>query len=135
MRTNKALFERLTYIWGKYFPDVPKSNKVIIQFGRKAHKRLGSIRRINIEENKCFDTQILINGYFRDKKVPQFVIDATIAHELAHYTHGFSSPLPRLSPYPHRGGMVDKELDKRGLSYLVEQEMNWLDENWEDIEN
>ncbi len=130
MRSNKLLLQRLILIWEKYFPEVPIQNRVLIGFGRKAEKRLGSIRRINIS-GKRFDTLIMINGYFKDRKIPQYVVDATIAHELAHYAQGFSSPLPRLSRFPHRGGMVDKELERRGLNWLVEKELAWLNQNWD----
>lgn len=131
MRSNRLLLERLSLIWEKYFPSVPVENRVLIGFGRKATRRLGSIRRINIEGKKKFDTLILINGHFRDKTIPQYVLDATIAHELAHYAQGFSSPLPRLSRFPHRGGSVDKELENRGLEWLVEKELTWLNKNWD----
>jgi predicted metal-dependent hydrolase len=73
----------------------------------------------------------MMNGHFKDIRIPLYVIDATIAHELAHYAQGFSSPLPRLSRFPHRGGSVDNELDDRGLNWLVQKELNWLNKNWD----
>jgi len=130
MRSNTLLLKRLSLIWKKYFSDVPIENRVLIGFGRHAEKRLGSIRKINMRGKK-FDTLILLNGYFKDKKIPQYVLDATIAHELAHYAQGFSSPLPRLSRFPHRGGSVDKELEKRKLDWLVNKELDWLNNNWD----
>lgn len=132
MRSDALLLQRLSLIWKKYFQDVPIENRVLIGFGRKAQRRLGSIRRINLNRKKDkFDTLILLNGYFKDKLIPQFVIDATIAHELAHYAQGFSSPLPRLSRFPHRGGSVDNELKNRGLQWLVDKELSWLNQNWD----
>ena len=101
-------------------------------FGPRAKKRLGSIRKVFHTDGDEYDTQILINGNFRDPKIPQYVIDATIAHELIHYSHGFSSPLPKLSKFPHRGDIVDKDMKKRGLLSLMEQEYKWLDKNWLD---
>lgn len=129
MRNNSNLAERLQMIWSLYFNDVPISNQVQIMFGRKARKRLGSIREKK-KGNSEFDTVITINGYFKDKNIPELVVDATIAHELCHYTHGFASPLPQLSPFPHKGGAVDKEMVKRGLGDLALEEKAWLDENW-----
>lgn len=126
MRDNFFLKKRLDYLWNKYFKDVERSNRVNICFGRKAEKRMGSIRQ-RIDHT---DTLILLNGYFRDLKIPTFVIDATIVHELCHYAHGFSSPLPQLSKFPHRGGLVDKEIAARGLSRLVGRETRWLNKNW-----
>lgn len=126
MRDDIFLSDRLDFLWGKYFADISKSNKVYIKFGRKAVKRLGSIRQKNDET----DTIIILNGHFKDKKIPCHVIDATIVHELCHYAHGFSSPLPQLSRFPHRGGLVDKELIRRGLLNLLEKEKKWLNKNW-----
>ena len=129
MRNNDFLIGRFKYIWEKYFSDYNRPNRIIIQFGRKAEKRLGSIRRTNIKGKK-FDTLILLNGYFKDKSIPEYVIDATIAHELVHYIHGFSSPLPQLSRFPHRGGKIEREMERRDLGWLLEKETAWLNSNW-----
>jgi hypothetical protein len=58
---------------------------------------------------------ILINRLFQLEIVPVEVVDATIAHELTHYLHGFSSPLEQKFSTPHAGGVVTKELKKRGF--------------------
>jgi len=126
MRDNFFLKQRLDHLWKEHFSDVPKSNRVDIRFGRCAEKRLGSIRQ-RIDHT---DTLIMLNGHFRDKKIPNYIIDATIVHELCHYAYGFSSPLPQLSKFPHRGGVVKKELLKRGLGELLEKETSWLNKNW-----
>jgi hypothetical protein len=131
MRNDTYLERRLKRIWKKYFRDVPCLNKVEIKFGRRAQKRLGSIREIfYTRDNKKFDTLILINGHFKDPSVPDFIIDATIAHELCHYAQGFASPLPQLSSFPHRGGLVEEELVNRNLGELVLSETDWLNKNW-----
>lgn len=126
MRDNLFLKQRLNFLWNEYYGDIPRSNQVDICFGRKAEKRLGSIRQ-RVDHT---DTLIMLNGHFRDRKIPDYVLDATIVHELSHYAHGFSSPLPQLSRFPHRGGMVDKELFKRGLGELLAKETGWLNKNW-----
>lgn len=130
MRNNKYLKQKLDDLWQKYFSDVVQSNKVEIQFSRKAKRRLGSIRRCHYPDQAGFDTLIYINGHFQDEAIPEYVIDATICHELAHYAHGFSSPLPKLSRFPHRGGVVDNELERRGLGGLLARETSWLKRNW-----
>lgn len=130
MRDNNLLEKKLDQIWAKNFSDVPRTRGVNIFFGRKAMKRLGSIREKECEKPKQTKTKILINGYFRDKTIPDFVIDATIAHELCHYVHGFGSPLPQMCRYPHRGGKVDREMETRGLTMLAEKEDRWLSKNW-----
>lgn len=132
MRDSSYLEYRLGLLWQNHFAEIPRNNKVEIRFGRKARRRLGSIRKYHFGGNEHFDTLIYINGYFKDLYIPEFVIDATICHELAHYAHGFSSPLPQLSRFPHRGGLVDQELSKRGLDQLVQAESAWLQHNWLD---
>lgn len=122
MRNNEWLLERLESIWEQYFPDTPQKNEVYIGFGRKSKFRFGSIR-LRLSDNS---THVKINGLFRDEKIPQQIVDHTIAHELVHYNHGFSSLQPRLHRYPHRGGVIDKELNTRGLNHLVTFYNSWV---------
>lgn len=146
MRDNIWLEEKLNKIWQTYFSDVPRENEVIIKFGCKARTRLGSIRSAKSKEyeikkniNKpraprpAPNTLIMITGYFKDETVPEYIIDLTIAHELCHYAHGFSSPLPQLYKYPHQGGLVDKELEKRGLLRELQKQKKWLKLEWPKI--
>ena len=114
-RDDNWLISRLDHLWSTYFSDVTQKNKVFIKFGRSSKYRFGSIR-LNLKDKS---SRILINGMFRDPKYPSEVIDHTIAHELVHYTQGFSSPHPKMHAYPHRGGVIDKELNARGLKHLV----------------
>ncbi|HEX7455960.1 MAG TPA: hypothetical protein VF303_00640 [Candidatus Nanoarchaeia archaeon] len=122
MRGDSYLEKRLNFLWRNYFSDVPKKYPIQITFGRKARFRFGSIRY-------CFGTktvQININGRFRDESYPAQIVDHTIAHELVHYTQGFPTPGPRLHRYPHRGGVVDKELKERHLIHLVIFYHSWV---------
>ena len=122
MRDNKWLLYRLDEIWRGHFSDVSQVNPVTITFGRSARYRFGSIR-LNFTTGM---SQIIVNGRFRDRKYPQEVIDHTIVHELVHYAQGFSSPNPRLHRYPHRGGVIDRELKGRGLHHLVAFYNRWV---------
>lgn len=122
MRDDSYLDKSLGFIWQNYFADVPVKNKVFIRFGRSALYRFGSIRLRHRDKS----TQITINGRFRDERYPPEIIDHTIAHELVHYAQGFSTPGPRLSRYPHRGGVIDKELKNRGLYNLVDFYKSWV---------
>jgi len=127
LRDSDWLVERLQMVWGRYFPDVPRANDVVIEFGRRAKARLGSIMR---EPRGAKRSIITITGYFRSRDVPDFVVDTVIGHELAHYAHGFSSPHRQLYRHPHEGGVVSKELRKRGMGDALRLQKQWLKRHW-----
>lgn len=147
MRNDEWLENRLEYIQRKHFSDAKIDNALLIRFGRKARRVLGSIRknqeqsilssilssvdsRLRGNDKSRFDTQIIINGHFRDEFIPEYVIDTVIGHELCHYVHGFSSPLPQLARHPHKGGIVNYEMAKRGLGDLELKQKKWIKLNW-----
>ncbi len=132
MRDTLWLEQKLDYVWKKYFCDIKQLNNVSICFGRKAKKRLASIRQRSFRD-KNSDTEIRVTSFYKDKKVPEFVIEATIAHEICHYAHGFASPHPQYCKHPHRGDVVDKELAHRGLGETLKKQNKWLKENWQTI--
>lgn len=124
VRDNKWLLYRLGEIWDRYFPDISQDNPVVIRFGRYSKFRLGSIkldRRHNL-------SLITITSMFKNPQISQSVIDHTIAHELVHYTHGFSSQRKRLLRYPHAGGVVKREMTERGLGHLYKAYRDWIKE-------
>lgn len=121
-RSDIWLLSRLDYLWSNYFPDIPQINPVFIKFGRQARLRFGSIK-FDLRSKKTF---ITITGLFKDLKVPQEVVDHTIAHELCHYVHGFSSPHQRLHRFPHEGGVIKSEMENRGLIYLYDVYREWI---------
>lgn len=127
-RDNKWLRNRLKYLWLKHFSDVQIINTIIIKFGRPARTRLGSIKpgRKYREEHSI----ITINGYFTDPQIPEFVVDAVIAHEFMHYAHGFASPHQQAFKHPHKGGVVNWDMKERGLDKTLKLEKKWLKENW-----
>lgn len=139
MRDNEWLKKRLDHIWRTYFANVAQANEVTIEFGRAARTRLGSIKQLRLMRRGAVDalntsgSLITITGYFKDERVPEFMIDAVIAHELCHYAHGFSSPLPQLLKYPHQGGAVDREMIKRGLGDMLLAQQKWLKTEWKDV--
>ena len=77
-------------------------------------------------------TIITINSLFKDKDIPEYVVIGTIAHELAHYAHGFHSPLEQRFKTPHAGGVVNAELKIRGLGGIEKKSKEWLKKNWQD---
>ncbi len=121
-RDNNWLVSRLDYLWDTYFSDIEQINPVFISFGKYARLRFGSIR-LDPSTNKTF---ITVTGMFKDPKIPVEVVDQTIAHELCHYTHGFSSPHRRMHKYPHEGGVIKKEMEKRGLMHLHKAYRKWV---------
>ena len=125
MRSDIWLENRLDTIWKTVIPEIEKQNIVKIKFKGNWKTKFGHIKRL-----KDGSTEIAINNLFRDKQIPDFIIDTTIAHELVHYMHGFHSPLPRLYKYPHQGNIVNKELNKRGFSFLLKLEKEWIKNKW-----
>ncbi|MBT4334788.1 hypothetical protein HOD61_03150 [archaeon] len=125
MRDNIWLDNRMNTIWQKLMPEVEKENQVNIHFGRFWKNKFGHIAR-----QKDGSSQILINSYFRDNKVPEYIIDLTIAHELVHYMHGFQSPRQQQFRYPHQGNIVNKELKLRGFEILLILEKQWVKNQW-----
>lgn len=122
MRDDVWLLSRLDFLWSEYFTDVPQINPVFIKFGRFSRLRLGSIK-LEPRSNKTF---ITITGMFKDDSIPQVIVDHTIAHELCHYVHGFSSPHKRLHRFPHEGGVIKKEMENRGLIHLFNAYKEWI---------
>lgn len=121
-RDDNWLLSRLDYLWSNNFGDVAQINPVFIRFGRVSRFRLGSIRLDKVSKH----SYITITSLFKQKGIPVEVVDHTIAHELCHYAHGFSSPKRRLHKYPHHGGVIKKELESRGMGYLVKAYRHWL---------
>ena len=125
MRDQLWLEQRLEQIWHLLFSDTPQKNRVRIRFKGRWKNKFGHIKRL---PNK--DTEIAINGLFKDFLIPEYVVDITIAHELTHYAHGFHSPLPQLYQHPHKGGVVTRELRKRGFGHLLRKEKYFMKKEW-----
>ncbi|HCW32011.1 TPA: hypothetical protein DGH83_00740 [Candidatus Peregrinibacteria bacterium] len=125
-RNQKWLEDRMHQVLERGFSDLIPANKIEIKFGQAARTRLGSIRLLRDKKK----SRILINRLFQIEKIPLIVVDLTIAHELVHYVHGFSSPLEQKFCTPHAGGVVDKELKARGFGQDLLFQKNWLKKNW-----
>ncbi len=126
MRDNIILKERLTQISEKLFPELD-TNNIVIKFKGRSKYKFGHIKRTRN------DTEIAINSLFKHLLVPQYIIDLTIAHELVHYSHGFQSPLPKKFKYPHKGGVVRKELIRKGLANFLRKERIFFRKEWPEI--
>ena len=128
MRDDIWLNQRLDQIWLLLFPELAKLNKVKARFKGHWKNKFGHIKLV---KNK--DTEIAINSIFKDQRVPEYIIDITLAHELVHYMHGFNSPHQRKYRHPHKGGIVDKELINRGFGHLIVKEKRFCKEDWTKI--
>jgi len=124
LRDNSWLESRLHYLWNTYYQDATLGYPICVTFGPRARYRYGSIYSVG---KQC---HILVNRLFAHPDVPDYVVDATLAHELAHYVHGYGSGLRKLHAHPHRGGVVDKEMQKRGCFFLEEQALEWRRSHW-----
>ena len=130
MRDNSWLEKRLDKIWKVLIPEIEKKNKVSIIFKGRWKNKFAHIKRLKDEQKS---TEIAINSFFRHHEIPDFILDTTIAHELVHYMHGFHSPYEKKFKHPHKGGIVDKELKKRGFNFLLDMEKEWIKTKWENI--
>lgn len=149
MRNNTYLQNLMYEVWEEYFNDIPRKNFVITKFGKYAKRQLGCLKyatentKIKGLLNKYGEdialqdvnsiSVILLTRYFMDESVPEFLLVSTLSHEISHYAHGFHSPLPRKYRYPHRGGVVEKEMQNRGLEDILDKSEVWLKENWLDV--
>jgi hypothetical protein len=126
LRDASWLQNRLEFLWNTYYSDARTGYPIAIHFGPRARYRYGSIYSIG---KQC---HILINRLFAHPDVPEYVIDATICHELAHYVHGYGSGLKKRYAHPHRGGVVDKEMRARGCWHLEEDALKWRQSAWKE---
>ena len=123
MRDDAWLQARFDQIWLLFFPDVEKKGAYAVWKGKWKNK----FGHIKMRHEK---TEIAVNSLFRDLRVPEDVVKLTIAHEIVHYMHGFNSHLPKQHAHPHKHGIVDKELRKRGFGYALKFEKKWIKESW-----
>jgi hypothetical protein len=128
MRDDEWLIQRMNQIWQLLFPEVDKLNNVIVRFKGKWKNKFGHIKRL---KNK--DTEIAINSLFKDSRVPEYIIDLTLAHELVHYWHGFNSPHQQKYKHPHLGGIVTRELNNRGFGHILRKEKAFIKKQWWEI--
>lgn len=135
MRNEKWLADQLGLLLKKYFANIKLADPVEIHWGREARYRFGSIKLLKprglkflTKRSKPQKSIITITSMFRNDEVPSDVVRYTIAHELCHYAHGFSSSNKRLFRHPHHGGVVNRELTERGAEDLIVAFKKWLKE-------
>jgi hypothetical protein len=151
LRDNNYLQNLMYDVWDEYFSDVPRKNFVIAKFGKYSKRQLGCIKYaseatrvksllkkyeedISIQDVDSISI-IILTRYFTNEFIPEYLLISTLAHEMCHYTHGFHSPLDRRYRYPHKGGVVIKEMQSRGLGGILDKSERWLKDNWIHITN
>lgn len=141
MRSDKWLEEQLDFLLKKHFSNIKIANPIEVKWGREAKFRFGSIKLLKprglktfrgfrslrkIRENQPKKSIITITSMFREDAIPAEVVQYTIAHELCHYAHGFSSRNRQLFRHPHHGGVINRELTERGAGDLISAFKKWL---------
>ena len=126
-RDNRWLGEHLAYVWDRFFPDTPCVNAVDIAFAKSWKARLGLITLSDEERT----SMIRLNALLSHPDVPECLTTITVAHELVHYSHGFGSTLPPKYDHPHRNGVVEKEILRRGLGRIYGEYQGWIDSHWD----
>lgn len=129
-RDHQWLEDQLELIWQNHFADVERLNTVTIRWGRAARTRLGTITGRKGTVQAPTYSEIRINPLLQDEKIPKAVVWQTIAHEVAHYCHGFCSPHPRKYDHPHRGNVIEKELFEREFAAVYNEAQAWLKQHW-----
>ena len=152
IRDNIWLENKMYDLWEEYFNDIPRQNLVVIRFGKRSARQLGSIKWANASTtgvkkviarlerqhgeklSEIFEdprvSVITITRLYQDENIPEYVVDSTISHEMIHYAHGFSSPLKQLYAHPHKGGLIRKEMLARGMGDVWRNAKKWLKQNW-----
>lgn len=125
MRDNSWLAVRLDQIWKTLFPEIERKNNVVVRFKGRWKNKFGHIKRL-----KDGSSEIAVNELFKNDVIPEYMIDVTIAHELVHYMHGFNSPHEKMYSHPHKGGIVNRELRKRGFGHLLMLEREFGKRQW-----
>ncbi|MEK6958556.1 MAG: hypothetical protein AABW59_00770 [archaeon] len=102
-------------------------NLLVVKTGKRTRRKLGHIKTLKDRE---YGSTIEINPILFDPDVPEYVLDYVIMHELTHYFQGFGSNHEKKGTHPHRGGLVDKELERLGWKEIMEKSEKWLKESW-----
>ncbi|MCX6801183.1 MAG: DUF45 domain-containing protein [Candidatus Diapherotrites archaeon] len=111
------------------FPEKAVTNLFVIRWGRKSKSVLGKIKPL---KDKEYGSIIEINSRLKSVDVPEYVLDYVLMHELVHYFQGFGSNHAQKSKYPHKGKVVEKELERLGWGEVMGRAERWIKENWRD---
>ncbi len=127
---NNYLTKRTAELIRENFSEKEITNLLAVKTGKKWKRTLGHIKTL---ENKEYGSLIEINPMLFDLDVPEFVLNYVIMHELTHYFQGFASNHEKKHRFPHKGRIVEKELEKKGWKEIQEKSDVWLKANWTKI--
>jgi hypothetical protein len=119
--------ESLHRMLRSHFADLVSTREIEVRLGRRSRVRLASVRRGRS------GPLITLNPLLLAPEVPSEVCDATMAHELCHIVHGFGASTAPRGMKPHRGGIVDAEMDRRGLADVRRRADAWAATHWQGI--
>lgn len=131
MNSDRYLTKKTGEILRENFPQKQITNLLVVKWSDDAWKtKLGHITPL---KNAEFGSLIEINSVLNNPHVPEFVVEATLLHELIHYFDGFGSNHKRLRRHPHAGGVMKKEFAKFGWTELAEKQNKWIEKNFSGI--
>ena len=119
MPTDAFLAKKTAQLCREYFPHRTISNLLAVRWSKPWKSKLGHIKPL---KNTAFGSLIEINSLLSDPRVPEFVLEVTLLHELIHYFQGFASNQARTQLHPHRGGAVTKEFAQFGWQELLKKQ-------------
>ena len=127
---DNYLAKRTASLIRENFAEKGVTNFLAVKTGKKWKRTLGHIKTL---ENREYGSMIEINPMLFDLDVPEYVLDYVIMHELTHYFQGFASNHEKKHKHPHRGGIVEKELERLGWKEIQEKSDKWIKEKWTEI--
>jgi hypothetical protein len=113
------------------FPERGITNLFVVKWGGKWKNQLGKIRPLKSKE---YGSVIEINSRFKSVGIPEYVLDYVIMHELVHYFQGFGSNHKQKHKFPHKGKVVEKELERLGWAEVTLKEERWVKGNWKNFQ-
>ena len=128
---DEMLARKAANLLRENFPNKEISNLLVVKWGGKWKSKLAHIKPI--DDSGEYGTLIEVNSLLKDSSVPSWMLDVTLLHELVHYFHGFGSNKKQKFRQPHKGKVVDNEIERFGFGELLKKQDKWMEENWESL--
>jgi predicted metal-dependent hydrolase len=132
---NNCLAKKTAELIRENFSEKEITNFLVVKTGKKWKRTLGHIKPLKNQKKHDpeYGSLIEINPLLFDNDVPEKILDYVIMHELTHYFHGFGSNHEKKHKHPHKGRIVEKELERLGWKEIQEKSDLWLKGNWTKI--